>query len=116
MGASSIVLLESWVLSRSPLQSRRDAACSAAASRPSDPVRSPPGLPPTRSVRCGPMVQNGDVGRPYPPPARAEPFWPALATVLGAIALQLLLPKRLTAGPTWLLPALEGALLLGLAV
>jgi uncharacterized membrane protein len=63
------------------------------------------------------MERNGDVvGRPYPPPARAEPFWPALATVLAAIALQLLLPARLTAGPTWLLPALEGALLLGLAL
>jgi uncharacterized membrane protein len=55
-------------------------------------------------------------GRPYPPPARAEPFWPAQATVLVAIALQLLLPKRLTAGPTWLLPVLEAALLVGLAL
>jgi uncharacterized membrane protein len=55
-------------------------------------------------------------GRPYPPPARAEPFWPAQATVLAAIALQLLLPKRLTAGPTWLLPTLEAALLVGLAL
>jgi len=36
--------------------------------------------------------------------------------VLFAIALQLLLPKRLTAGPRWLLPALEGALLVGLAM
>jgi uncharacterized membrane protein len=33
--------------------------------------------------------------------------------VLAAIALQLLLPPRLTAGPRWLIPALEGALLLG---
>jgi uncharacterized membrane protein len=62
------------------------------------------------------MAQNAAVGRPYPPPARPEPFWPAQATVLAAIALQLLLPKRLTAGPTWLLPGLEGVLLLGLAV
>jgi uncharacterized membrane protein len=35
-------------------------------------------------------------------------------TVLVAIGLQLLLPKRLTAGPTWLVPALEGVLFLGL--
>ena len=35
-------------------------------------------------------------------------------TVLAAIGLQLTLPKRLTAGPTWLIPALEGALLIGL--
>jgi uncharacterized membrane protein len=34
--------------------------------------------------------------------------------VLAAIGLQLLLPERLTIGPTWLLPALEGALLVGL--
>ena len=54
-------------------------------------------------------------GRPYPPPGRAEPVWHAQATVLAAIALQLLLPTRLTEGPRWLLPALEGALLLGLA-
>jgi hypothetical protein len=53
--------------------------------------------------------------RPYPPPARPEPFWPAQLTVLGAIGLQLLLPERLTVGPTWLLPALEGVLLIGLS-
>jgi uncharacterized membrane protein len=35
-------------------------------------------------------------------------------TVLAAIGLQLLLPKRLTAGPTWLVPALEGVLFIGL--
>jgi len=53
---------------------------------------------------------------PYPPPGRAEAAWPAQATVLAAIALQLLLPERLTAGPRWLLPALEGALLVGLSL
>jgi uncharacterized membrane protein len=53
-------------------------------------------------------------GRHYPPPGVAEPFWPAQATVLAAIALQLSLPKRLTAGPVWLLPAFEGALLVGM--
>jgi uncharacterized membrane protein len=53
--------------------------------------------------------------RAYPPPPRPEPFWPAQLTVLMAIALQLLLPERLTVGPTWLLPALEGALLVGLS-
>jgi uncharacterized membrane protein len=35
--------------------------------------------------------------------------------VLAAIGLQLLLPERLTVGPTWLLPALEAALLIGLS-
>jgi uncharacterized membrane protein len=45
-----------------------------------------------------------------------ESVWPAQLTVLVAIALQLSLPKRLAVGPTWLLPALEGALVLGLAM
>ncbi len=52
--------------------------------------------------------------RSYPPPAAAEKAWPALAVVLAAIALQLSLPPRLTAGPIWLVPSLEGALLVGL--
>jgi uncharacterized membrane protein len=53
-------------------------------------------------------------GSTYPPPASSEPFWPAQATILAAIAFQLLLPPRLTVGPQWLIPALEGALLLGM--
>jgi uncharacterized membrane protein len=36
--------------------------------------------------------------------------------VLAAIVLQLALPERLTAGPSWLVPALEGALLVGLSI
>jgi uncharacterized membrane protein len=55
-------------------------------------------------------------GRPYPPPAASEPFWPAQATVLAAIGLQLALPERLTVGPSWLVPALEGVLLAGLVI
>jgi uncharacterized membrane protein len=55
-------------------------------------------------------------GRTYPPPAETEPFWPAQLTVLAAIAIQLLLPARLTVGPRWLVPGLETALLLGLFV
>ncbi len=55
-------------------------------------------------------------GEPSPPAGSAEASWPALAAVAAAIALQLLLPERLTAGPTWLLPALEGALLVGLSL
>jgi len=39
-----------------------------------------------------------------------------LGTVLATIALQLTLPERITAGPSWLLPGLEGLLLLGLAI
>ena len=52
--------------------------------------------------------------RRYPPPGVLESIWPALCTVLVAIGLQLTLPKRLTVGPTWLLPALEGMLAIGL--
>jgi uncharacterized membrane protein len=50
----------------------------------------------------------------YPPPPDPEPFWPVLGTVVGAIVLQLTLPARLTVGPSWLIPALEGALVVGL--
>jgi uncharacterized membrane protein len=50
----------------------------------------------------------------YPPPPAPESFLPALLTVLVAIVLQLTLPARLTVGPSWLIPALEGLLLLGL--
>jgi uncharacterized membrane protein len=53
-------------------------------------------------------------GRPYPPPPAPEPFWPAQVTILGAIGLQVALPERLTVGPSWLIPALEGVLLIGL--
>ena len=35
--------------------------------------------------------------------------------MLTAIVIQLSLPERLTAGPSWLVPSLEGALLIGLA-
>ena len=55
-------------------------------------------------------------GKPYPPPGRPEPMWPVHATVLVAVALQLLLPTRVTAGPRWLAPAVEGALLGALVV
>ncbi len=53
-------------------------------------------------------------GRPYPPPPSSESFWPAQLTILTAIGLQVALPKRITAGPVWLIPSLEAVLLLGL--
>jgi uncharacterized membrane protein len=55
-------------------------------------------------------------GRRYPPPPDSEAFWPAQLTVLLAIVVQVLLPGRLTAGPDWLVPSLEGVLLVGLFV
>jgi hypothetical protein len=42
-------------------------------------------------------------------------YWPAQLCVLAAILLQVRLSEKLTVGPTWLLPSLEGALLIGLA-
>lgn len=43
-------------------------------------------------------------------------LWPARLAILAIIALQVLLNERVTAGPNWLLPALEAALLLPLSV
>jgi hypothetical protein len=42
-------------------------------------------------------------------------YWPAQLCVLAAILLQVGLSHQLTAGPRWLLPSLEAALLIGLA-
>jgi hypothetical protein len=61
------------------------------------------------------QASSAPAGRPYPPAPASEPFWPAQVSILAAIGLQLLLPERLTVGPTWLLPALEGALLIGMS-
>jgi hypothetical protein len=46
--------------------------------------------------------------------ARPDPFWPAQLTVLVAIALYVTLPGKLTIGPGWLVPAVEGLLLVAL--
>jgi hypothetical protein len=45
---------------------------------------------------------------------RRLPFWAPQAVILCAILLDLALPGKLTIGPSWLLPALEGVLWLGL--
>jgi hypothetical protein len=45
---------------------------------------------------------------------RRDPFWPAQLTVAAAIALSLDLPSRVTIQQVWLIPSIEGALLLGL--
>src|SRR5215469_18246991 len=50
-------------------------------------------------------------------PTRGERRWPITASVIAAIVLQVLLPPRLTEPlPGWLLPSLEGALLVGLTI
>ncbi|MDP9346920.1 MAG: hypothetical protein M3P44_14655 [Actinomycetota bacterium] len=47
---------------------------------------------------------------------RGDPYWPAQLAVATAIALNFVLSERVTVGPTWLLPSVEGALLLALVV
>jgi uncharacterized membrane protein len=52
----------------------------------------------------------------YPPPGRSEAHWPPQLIIALAIALQLLLPDRLSAGPHWLVPSVEALMLLSLLV
>ncbi len=47
---------------------------------------------------------------------QGDPLWPAQLAVAGAIALNLSLSERVTIGPTWLLPSVEGVLLVVLVV
>jgi uncharacterized membrane protein len=57
-------------------------------------------------------------GPPYPPPPRGEWHWPPQLAIIAAITLQLLLPNRLvlTQGANWILPALEGVMLVALFI
>jgi uncharacterized membrane protein len=45
-----------------------------------------------------------------------EPFWPAQLAAAAALVLYLTLPNKVVIGPQWLIPAVEGVLLLGLVV
>lgn len=47
---------------------------------------------------------------------RSNPFWGAQLVVAAALLLDLSLPEKLTLGPSWLLPGVEGLLLLGLVI
>jgi len=49
-------------------------------------------------------------------PSKAESRWPASAAIAVAIILYLTLPERYTAGPSWLMPALELAILVPLTL
>jgi uncharacterized membrane protein len=55
-------------------------------------------------------------GAAWGKPTRHEPYWPAQLAVVIAILLYMTLPGKLTFGPTWLVPALESALLLPLII
>jgi hypothetical protein len=46
----------------------------------------------------------------------AEPFWPAQLAAGAALVLYVTLPHALIMGPKWLVPGVEGVLLLGLVV
>jgi hypothetical protein len=45
-----------------------------------------------------------------------EPFWEAQLAALVTVLLYVALPTRLTVGPRWLVPSLEGVLLFGLVI
>jgi uncharacterized membrane protein len=50
------------------------------------------------------------------PASGAEPFWPAQLAAAAALALYVTLPHTLIMGPRWLVPGVEGVLLLGLMI
>jgi uncharacterized membrane protein len=47
---------------------------------------------------------------------RRDAFWPAQLAIAAAIGLYYVLPGKLIVGPNWLMPIVEGVLLLGLIV
>jgi len=47
---------------------------------------------------------------------RISPYWGPQVVVACALAIDFALPERLTIGPSWLLPGIEGVLLLGLVI
>jgi uncharacterized membrane protein len=70
------------------------------------------------------MDRSEEIRRTKRPPKRGLvrmverwlPFWEPQLVVACAIALQLSLSEQVTVGPNWLLPALEGGLLIGLVI
>jgi hypothetical protein len=50
------------------------------------------------------------------PASDEEPFWPAQLAAATALALYVTLPHALIMGPRWLVPGVEGVLLLGLMI
>ena len=47
---------------------------------------------------------------------KGEPRWPASLAILVAIAVQIAIPEWLAFGPRWFVPALEGAVLVGIVL
>jgi len=81
-----------------------------------------PAEPPRPAVPSGPAVPPGPGASPPAVPAwrrptRGEVRWPAALAVAAAVALQVPLPGReVLIHPVWLLPMLEGLLLLALVI
>jgi len=59
---------------------------------------------------------NPPASPPAAPDAATESRWPASLAVIVALVLYVTLPERFTAGPTWLLPILEAAILIPLTI
>jgi uncharacterized membrane protein len=62
------------------------------------------------------MASNAGDGEPSSPEASAEPRWPASLAVVAALFFSTTLPETLTIQPGWVIPVLEGALLIALQV
>jgi hypothetical protein len=73
---------------------------------------------PERSARREPPDQraSGSVRAISDTIGKFDPFLGAQIIVAGAIALDVFLPERLTPGPSWTLPSIEGVLLVALVV
>lgn len=71
----------------------------------------------TRLVRPeAPPARHRAPAKRGPPTSAAEPFWPAQLAAAAALVLYLTLPHALIMGPKWLVPSVEGVLLLGLVI
>jgi uncharacterized membrane protein len=70
----------------------------------------------SRLARIERLLQDSgrDVAPAWRRATHGEPRWAVTAVILLAVALQLMLPHRLSLQPFWVLPALELALLAGL--
>jgi uncharacterized membrane protein len=61
-------------------------------------------------------IRRSAEGRSLPGQRPGEPRWPASLAVAAAIVLYITLPEKLTAGPGWVMPALESALVISLTL
>jgi hypothetical protein len=71
----------------------------------------PNGSPPDTAETSSPQARLVHAREEF---TRLDPLWPEQLAVLAVILLSLALPDELTVGPTWLLPAVEALLFLGL--